>query len=37
MRLHLNVEGFEVLTLDEDTGDVILDVGLLRQQFGLES
>ncbi len=37
MRLHLNVEGFDVLTLDEDSGDVILDLALLRQQFGLEA
>ncbi|MEJ7787216.1 MAG: hypothetical protein WKF96_20640, partial [Solirubrobacteraceae bacterium] len=36
MRLQLNVEGFDVLTVDEDTGDVVLDVALLRQQFGLD-
>lgn len=33
MRLHLNVEGYDVLSIDEETGDVRLDLTLLRQQF----
>ncbi|MDA0169813.1 BREX-2 system phosphatase PglZ [Solirubrobacter taibaiensis] len=33
MRLHLNVEGYDVLALNDDTGDVVLDVTLLRRQF----
>ena len=35
MRQLLNVDGYPVLSVDEDTGDVALDVGLLREQFGL--
>jgi hypothetical protein len=37
MRQLLNVDGYPVLSLDEDTGDVVLDVRLLREQFGLGS
>ena len=33
MRLHLNVEGYDVLLLNDDTGDVVLDIALLRRQF----
>ncbi len=35
MRQLLNVDGYPVLSVDEDTGDVALDVALLREQFGL--
>ena len=35
MRQLLNVDGYPVLSIDEDTGDVVLDVALLREQFGL--
>lgn len=35
MRQLLNIDGYPVLSIDEDTGDVVLDVGLLREQFGL--
>jgi PglZ domain len=37
MRQLLNVDGYPVLSVDEDTGDVVLDVGLLREQFGLRT
>lgn len=37
MRQLLNVDGYPVLSVDEDTGDVVLDVRLLREQFGLGS
>jgi hypothetical protein len=36
MRLYLNVEGYDVLSVDEDTGDVRLDLALLRQQFEID-
>jgi hypothetical protein len=29
------VDGYPVLSIDEDTGDVVLDGELLREQFGL--
>jgi hypothetical protein len=35
IRQILNVDGYPVLSVDEDTGDVVLDVRLLREQFGL--
>ena len=35
MRQLLNVDGYPVLSVDEDTGDVVLDVALLREQFEL--
>ena len=35
IRQVLNVDGYPVLSVDEDTGDVVLDVRLLREQFGL--
>ena len=35
LRQLLNVDGYPVLTVDESTGDVILDVALLRAQFDL--
>lgn len=35
MRQMLNVDGYPVLSIDEDTGDVVLDGELLREQFGL--
>ena len=35
MRQLLNVDGYPVLSIDEDTHDVVLDVRLLREQFGL--
>jgi hypothetical protein len=31
----LNVDGYAVLTVDEDTDHVVLDLPLLRAQFGL--
>ena len=37
MRQLLNVDGYPVLSVDEDTGDVVLDVALLREQFGLRA
>lgn len=36
MRQLLNVDGYPVLSVDEESGDVALDVPLLRQQFELE-
>lgn len=35
MRQLLNVDGYPVLSIDEDTGDVVLDARLLREQFEL--
>jgi len=37
MRQLLNVDGYPVLSVDEETGDVVLDVALLREQFGLRA
>ena len=37
MRQLLNVDGYPVLSVHEDTGDVVLDVALLREQFGLRA
>lgn len=37
MRQLLNVDGYPVLSIDEDTGDVTLDVALLAEQFGLSA
>jgi len=37
MRQLLNIDGYPVLSVDEDTSDVALDVALLREQFGLSA
>jgi hypothetical protein len=37
MRRHLNVEGYDVLSLNDETGDVVLDVALLHQQFEVDA
>ena len=37
MRQLLNVDGYPVLSVDEDTGDVVLNLALLREQFGLSA
>jgi hypothetical protein len=35
LRQLLNIEGYPVLSVDENAGDVILDIDLLRTQFDL--
>jgi hypothetical protein len=35
LRQVLNVDGYPVLTVDDNTGDVRLDKALLAEQFGL--
>jgi hypothetical protein len=37
LRRQLNVEGYEVVSIDPDRVTVLLDVTLLREQFNLES